>query len=491
MLRLLAAAAIALLAAEAAPANAGSATMTTEAHIAQIENGLAPSVVIAGRPQPSSSLTERMRETHTPGVSIAFFEDGRIVWARGWGLADVASGRRVTPETLFQAGSISKPVTAFGALILVQNGALDLDQDVNARLTGWQVPPSAFTAEQKVTLRRLLSHTAGLTVHGYNGYPPGAPVPTTIEVLNGAPRANSVPVVSNAVPGAQWAYSGGGYVATQLLMSEVENTPFPALMHRLVLGPAHMASSTYDQPPEGPLGSRLATGYRDSGEPVEGGHHLYPEMAAAGLWTTPSDLARFAIAVQASVADQASALLNPALARAMTTRTLNNWGLGVNLGPPDGPAMVEHGGDDQGFNAELTAFTSGKRQGVAIMTNGDGGGTLIREILAAVAQSYGWSIDKPEVVHLASVPPATLAEYAGVYEITGLATLTVTAENGRLYVSAPELSPQRHELLPLSQTDFVVIDPRVTGAFERGPNGAVTAIRIGGAIGDWEAKRKP
>jgi CubicO group peptidase (beta-lactamase class C family) len=490
MQRLAAVTALMISAALSAPANAGATDMSTDAHIAQIEHGLVPPIVVADRPRQSSSLVERMRETHTPGVSIAFFENGRIVWARAYGLADVASARPVTPDTRFQAGSISKPVTAVAALNLVQAGVLDLDQDVNQRLTGWRVPDTAFTAEQKVTLRRLLSHTAGLTVHGYDGYPVGGPVPSTIQVLNGAPPANSAPVVSASTPGQYWAYSGGGYVLTQLLMSEATGEPFPAVMRREVLEPAHMSLSTYDQPPPDALTPSLATGYRPNGDPVVGNHHIYPEMAAAGLWTTPSDLARFAIAVQASVEDAPHALLGPAMAKAMTTRTLNNWGLGVDLGPPDGPAMFQHSGDDQGFNADLIAFTSGSRQGVAIMTNSDSGSTLIPEIVRAVAESYGWEIDKAQLVHLARLTPDALARLAGVYEIAGLATLTITVTPDGLRLDAPAVSPQPYALLPASETHFFVLENGVTLDFQRGADGVVDAIAISGPLGNWQARRK-
>jgi CubicO group peptidase (beta-lactamase class C family) len=464
---------------------------STAAHIAAIENGLSPAVVIVGRPQPSSNLLERMRETKTPGVSIAFFENGRIVWTRTYGEADVASGRPVTPDTLFQAGSISKSVTAVGALGLVQAGSLDLDQDVNDRLSGWRVPDTAFTADQKVTLRRLLSHTAGLTVHGYDGYARDVAAPTTIQVLNGAPPANSQPVVSTTAPGQSWSYSGGGYVVTQLLMTETSGQTFPEVMHREVLGPAHMASSSFEQELPPPLAARAATGYLENGEPVPGGHHIYPEMAPAGLWTTPSDLARFAIAVQSSVAGAPHPLLARPTVDAMMTRTLNNWGLGVDLGPPTGPALFRHNGDNAGFHAALVAFTGGARQGVAVMSNGDGGGALVPEIVRAVAASYGWDIDKPELVQLARVSPQTLAEMAGVYEIPGLATLTITAKGDRLYVFAPALSPTPYELLPRSQTTFFIAANGTTGEFHRGPDGKVTGLTVSGLIGTFQAVRKP
>jgi len=474
-----------------APATARPLTAADKAHIAEIENGLVPAVVIKGRPLPTSTLAKRMAETKVPGVSIAFFDHGRIIWAKGYGLADVASGRPVTPETMFQAGSISKPVTAVAALRLVEAGQLDLDQPVNSRLRSWKVPDNAFTAEQKVTLRRLLSHGAGLTVHGYNGYRRDAVVPSVVQVLNGQAPANSAPVVADAIPGARWAYSGGGYVVTQLLLSETTGLSFPDLMRKEVLGPADMTSSTYQQPLPEALWGRAATGYRRNGEPVAGNWYVYPEMAAAGLWTTPSDLARWAIEIQKANAGEPGQLLSPAMAHQMLTHQIGPWGLGVQLTNLEGSRRFGHGGDDQGFQNDLEAFTTGSGQGVVIMTNGDAGVDLVPEILRAVAKSYGWKALEPEERALADVAPATLARYAGGYAIKGLANLTVSVRDGRLYVDVPQLSPTPFELLAQSQTQFFILQNGLTAEFVTSGDGPATGIKIGGTFGKYEAKRTP
>jgi CubicO group peptidase (beta-lactamase class C family) len=473
------------------PAVAAPLTAADEAHIATIENGLVPPVVIKGRPAPAASLARRMAETKVPGVSIAYFDHGRIVWAKGYGVADVASGRPVTPDTMFQAGSISKPLTAVAALRLVEAGKLDLDQDVNARLRAWQVPENVFTAQQKVTLRRLLSHGAGLTVHGYNGYRRDERVPSTVQVLNGQVPANSAPVVVEAVPGSRWAYSGGGYVVTQLLLSETSRLSFPDLMREEVLKPAGMAHSTYEQPLPEPLRGRAATGYRRNGEPVAGNWYVYPEMAAAGLWTTPSDLARWAIEVQKDHAGQSHRLLSPAMARQMLTRQIGPWGLGLQLTDHDGTRRFGHGGDDQGFQNDLEAFTTGSGQGVVIMTNGDAGIDLVPEILRAVASAYGWKALQPEERAVVAVDPAVLARYAGLYEIAGLAKVTLTVNDGRLYAAIPQLSPDPFELMAQSPTQFFITSNGLTAEFVMDANGAPTKINIAGPFGRYEAKRAP
>jgi hypothetical protein len=174
----------------------------------------------------------------------------------------------------------------------------------------------------------------------------------------------------------------------------------------------------------------------------------------------------------------------------MLTRQIDNFGLGLNLGPPDGAGMFEHGGSNQGFHSELRAFTSGSRQGVAIMTNGDGGTALVGEILRAVAQTYGWRGAGPEARTIVSVDSATLADFVGVYEAAGVTTLTVSLKDGRLYVVASALGAAATELLPLSSSQFFVLENGVTLEFTRDADGGVSKARIGGPYGVYEAVRK-
>jgi CubicO group peptidase (beta-lactamase class C family) len=182
-----------------------------EARIARVESGLLPPIVVAGRPVPPMTLSARMAGLKVPGVSIAVINDGAVEWAKGYGVVEAGTTNPVTSRTLFQAASISKPVAALAALRLVEQGKLALDEDVNAKLTSWKVPENEFTKTEKVTLRRLLSHTAGLTVHGFSGYPAGTPVPTLVQVLDGAKPANSAAVRVDVVPGTIMRYSGGGF----------------------------------------------------------------------------------------------------------------------------------------------------------------------------------------------------------------------------------------------------------------------------------------
>jgi CubicO group peptidase (beta-lactamase class C family) len=340
-------------------------------------------------------LAARMAELKVPGVSIAVFENGRLTWARAYGKADAADGGLVTQDTLFQAASMSKALAAAGRLRLVEQGRLDLDQDVNARLRAWQVPLSPFTASEKVTLRRLLSHTAGLTVSGFPGYQPGKPVPTAVQILEGQPPSNTPAMRSFEPPGQGFAYSGGGYTVAQLLMTEASGKPYPDLLDELVLRPAGMRRSTFAQPLAGRLARNSASGHGTRGDVIPGASNTYPEYAAASLWTTPSDYGRFMIALQNAYSGRKPAFLRQSSAKAMMTPILGDYGLGEVLGRRGGRQTFEHGGGNRGFQCNSFAFLDGSRQGVVIMTNSDTGGVLAAEILRTLSEAYRWGEAAP------------------------------------------------------------------------------------------------
>jgi CubicO group peptidase (beta-lactamase class C family) len=387
MMRSMARIALLMLGWTAAAAAAPAASSDRDrAAIEALENGI---VALPGpRPGPRlAPLADRMRDMNVPAVSVAFIEDGRVKWARAYGVAIAGSRRPVTPATRFQAGSLSKAVAAAGALRLVDRGRLALDENVNLRLRAWRVPGRADWAA-KVTLRRLLGHGAGLTVSAYPGYRPGRRLPTLVQSLRGADPAVTAPVRLFAEPGTRTAYSGGGYSVAQLLMSEAAGADFPALMRSLVLRPAGMTRSSFAPPPPGLRGA--AGGHDSNGAPIPGGGNRYPEMAAAGLWTTPSDYGRFLIAVQQSRAGRPGALLSPGSARAMTTPALTDYGMGLILVERGGRTAVTHGGANEGFECRFVAFLDGSRQGLVVMTNGDNGGFLAAAIQRTIGQAYGW-----------------------------------------------------------------------------------------------------
>jgi CubicO group peptidase (beta-lactamase class C family) len=355
--------------------------------IARIENGLFNPFALKG--QHANNLAERMEHYNVPGVSIAFFEHGEITWARGYGYADVAQKTVVTPETRFQAASISKPVTALAALHVVEEGKLALDEDVNATLKSWKVPENEFTRKEKVTLRRLLTHTAGLTVHGFPGYASNENVPSIVQVLDGERPANTAAVRIDTEPGKTSRYSGGGFTVIQLMLTDVTGKSFPELMSELVLRPAGMNWSTYYQPLPKEMADSEATPYQTSGEAVKGGPHTYPEMAAAGLWTTPSDLGRLALEVEREYDGVSRKILTPTMARQYLTVQKGDFALGIEVKGSGNSLEFTHAGGNAGYRCVLVDFPE-RHQGVAIMTNSDNGAQITSALLRSVAREYGW-----------------------------------------------------------------------------------------------------
>jgi CubicO group peptidase (beta-lactamase class C family)/predicted transcriptional regulator YdeE len=335
------------------------------------------------------SLPELMKTFNVPGLSIAVIENYKIVDAKAYGVVAPGSSTPVTTKTLFQAGSISKPVAATGALSLVEQGKLSLDENVNNKLTTWKVPENEFTQTEKVTLRRLMSHTAGLTVHGFPGYGVDAPVPSIVQVLNGEKPANTDPIRVDIVPGTKSRYSGGGVTIEQLMMMDVTGKKFPDLMRALVLDKIGMTDSSYEQPLPPARAAMTAGGAYGDGKPVHGKWHIYPEMAAAGLWTTPTDLAKFAIEVALSKQGKANHILSQKMTQEMLTPVKDDVGLGLFM-EKDNPGQFGHNGADEGFQALLT-MNAETGNGVALMADSDNGISVMSYVLRRVAKEYAWN----------------------------------------------------------------------------------------------------
>lgn len=437
--------------------------------IERVENGLLPPIVIKGQPDAPMSLRDRMAFYKTPGVSVAIINNGVVEWARGYGVREGGAHDPVTVHTIFQAASISKPVAAAGALLLAERGTLELDSDVNRKLISWKVSENEDTREEKVTLRRALSHTAGLAVHGYRGYSEDESLPTLVQVLEGTKPANSAPTRADIVPGSQWRYAGGGYSVVQQLMIDVTGKSFPTLMRETVLRKVGMSDSTFDQPLGGRWRGRAAAGHQSDGTVIKGKWHTYPEMAAAGLWTTPADLARFAIALQQN------RLLAPDTARIMLTPGLGDWGLGLGMKGTGPASRFSHGGSNEGFRASLVAYRE-SGQGAVVMTNSDNGGALAQEILFGIAKEYGWSDFAPKEKTIATVDPGVYDIYAGVYEVSPNLAVTVTREKQTLIAEA---QGQRYELLPESETNFFTLKG-VEVRFVKDAAGEVTHLVLPG-----------
>jgi CubicO group peptidase (beta-lactamase class C family) len=435
----------------------------------RVENGLFVGAPVVG--VPGASLEQRMAALDVPGVSIAVFHDDEIVAAKAYGVADRATGRMVDTDTLFQAASISKPVTATAVHRFVQSGALDLDAPVNMYLDSWKLPGNEFTRATPVTLRMLLSHTGGTTVHGFPGYEPGDAVPTLQQVLDGSGPSNTVAIRVDIPPGETYRYSGGGTTIVQQMLIDVVGKPFPELMQEMVLGPAGMTNSAFDQPLSADRAENAAKAHRNS-VGADDNSHIYPELAAAGLWTTPSDLARFAITIQGSARGDEGSLLDQESVGEMLTVVQDDATAGLFKVRVRGEGYYGHGGGNYGFRCQLI-FSPEEGYGAAVMTNGSRGRELIDEILNAIALAYGWQDYLPEEIRPIELGEEELASFTGRYRI-GPGRVAVLSAGDGVLLHREVLRPGVITLYPVASDTFR--SPRRTLSFVRGEDNRVEGV---------------
>ncbi len=343
------------------------------------------------------TLREIMDRFHVPGVSVAVIKDFKVHWAKAWGVADAETGIAVNTETMFQAASMSKPVAAMASLKAVQDGKFELDQDINTILKSWKIPEGPFTKDNPVTPRQLMSHTSGMgDGFGFPGYTPSASLPTLSQILDGLPPSNTGPVRLERTPLTAHKYSGGSVTIQQLALTEVIGRPFPQLMREFVLDPIGMTNSTFEQPLPQVREKQAARAHDGSGRAKSPRWHVYPEMAAAGLWTTPADLAKLLIEVQLSLLGRSNRILSRAMTQEMVTPVgVGPFAVGFRIEKQGEGWYFGHSGGNWGFISDMAAHRA-KGYGVVIMTNGDNGGILTREIRERVARAYNWdSLDKP------------------------------------------------------------------------------------------------
>lgn len=397
------------------------------------------------------SLEEWMRALAIPGVSIAVIDGYRVVWTQGFGVTTPGpQGTPIDAGTLFQAASIAKPVTALAVMRQVEQGRLSLDGDINAALESWTLPASDAQAGEPVTLRQLLAHTGGVTPGGFAGYARDMPAPSLLQVLDGAAPATNAPARVVARPGAEVAYSGLGYSLLQLALEDQLDQPFETVLQQTVLQPLGMRDSSFRQDLTETRQARVAPGHLGVGAPVAGGWFVHPELAAAGLWTTPRDLAVFAIAMADARRGQDGALLSRELATQMLSPHREGTGLGFVVRDEPAHGYFAHSGGNVGYFAhfEMLADTG---QGVVIMSNSDAGQVLASLVIAGVAQAYDWPLaDRrqltpgrierlfAQVDRVANqrvkvdVDPAVLARYVGKYELAPGQVFDITLVDGQL-----------------------------------------------------------
>lgn len=375
----------------------------------------------------TADLAELMATYHVPGISIAVAGPAGQVWCAGFGTTTTDNGAAVTPSTMFQACSISKHVAAFGALRLADHGVIDLDADIAEYLTSWQLPTAGGGWRPRVTVRQLLAHTAGLSYNWFRGYGSGEPTPTLVQVLRGEPPASTQPVRPALLPGSQFRYSGSHYAVLQQLMTDVTKTPFDELMRTLVLEPAGMTDSSYSQqfPAERP--GLVALGHFINGIPVTGGWRVLPEMAGAGLWTTPGDLIRLELEIARAAAGEPSLISRDLAGQMLTPQVPGGMGLGTELHTSGDRLRFGHTGGNIGYRCFSFAWPE-PGAAVAVMANSDGADEVVISILAAAQRRYG-AVAEPA----ASLVPS---DVAGRYLLPDGGSIDIDADGDGLAFTA-------------------------------------------------------
>ena len=418
---------------------------TVTEKILQVETGLSNYNYIKG--EPTWTIEERMVHYGVPGMSIAVVHDYKIAWTKNYGYVDKEQSSPVTDNTLFQAASISKPVSAYAALKMVEDGQLALDKNVNDYLTSWQIPENEFTEIEKVTLERLVSHKAGMTVHGFWGYSSDLEVPNLIDLLNGKGAANSDPILVDKTPGGDMRYSGGGYCVMQQMMIDVAKQDYKSIMQESVLGPIGMTKSTFAQPLPPDQLKLAATGYLSDGSMTKGKRHTYPEMAAAGLWTNAGELAKFVIDLQQTLKGNSEKVLSSEMARQMVTPVEGDFvGLGIFL--RDG--RFGHGGWNEGFSSNMAGHIE-DGYGAVVMLNANHP-DLINEIMNSIMRSYEW--DKAPPIHIKhAYTKEELDRIVAKYDYGFDDNITVYEKEGTVYLKYLNGNPE--ELLKIGENTFV------------------------------------
>ena len=446
-----------------------------ESRIKQVENNLA-GWVLTGTDD-TWNILDRMKKYGVNGVSIAVIHNYKIEWARGYGLADVSEKRPVTEKTLFQAASISKSLNSLGVLKLAEKNIISCDSDINKYLVSWSFPYDTVSHGKKITIKNLLSHTGGLSIHGFPGYAKGEKMPSLIQVLNGEKPANTEPVRSVEEPGKHVIYSGGGTTILQLIVTDITGIPYETYMQKEVLDPLGMTSSCYCQPPDGIKPELLATGYQIDGKEVPGKYHIYPEKAAAGLWTNPTDLCKYVIETQLAWKGESQKVLSPEITRYRLTPVLEDAALGtfVNSRVTGSYKYFNHNGGNAGFSC--TAYgCRDSGEGVVVMINSENF-SIVEELENSVAKVYNWKdFYLPETKKPVNISETTLKKYFGKY-VMGRDTLNIIPfADGSAFNFG---GTSRWKIYFTSDSDFFVRESRGMAKFQFDKGGKVTGFSAG------------
>ncbi|WP_460970852.1 serine hydrolase domain-containing protein [Spirosoma migulaei] len=455
----------------------GSNPLLAQNHrVKSIENSLILSATINGR-NGDYSLDERMSYYGVPGVSLAVLDQDSLCLQKGYGFADREGHKQITPSTLFQAASVSKSITAVAVMKLVEGQKLSLDNDVNQYLRNWQIDYGSYPPGTFVSLRQLLSHTAGLSVSGFSGYVPGVPLPGIVQILTGTPPANNGRVQLTTRPGEKWAYSGGGYTVIQKIIEDVLQTPYAQAIDSLVLKPLSMSNSFFNREYTYQPEQQVAVGYDYGSQRIPAGWNLYPELAAAGLWTTPTDILSFIRALAQSLAGKPKSYLSRTSADLILEE-----GLGFFVDSKTSPTMFSFRGTNRGYRCEFIGFTQNNHSyGAMVMANSYNSRYLLQEILRSIAAQYGWRYPfaaTPKDISVVNVSGQDLDKLIGTFRSATSNQIISIERQGGMLQGTQQWDNYSFSLQALSEHRFINPSSLQQYDFSLDSNGKVHELRV-------------
>lgn len=444
----------------------------------QVVDNFLPRVVFSGETKPAS-LEQRRLETKVPAISVAVIRNGTLDWSAAWGELELG-GSRAGCETLFQAGSLSKPVTVLAAFRLQEAGTIDFETSIETYLTSYHLPPGKQTTANPVTFGNLFAHTSGVTPGGYEGYAQGEPIPTDQQTVRAEAPSNARKVEVLAAPGEALAYSGGGYTVAEIALQDRLGKPFERILDEWLLTPVGMVQADFTQPLPASSHPYTARGHLAEGGPVPGGWHHHPEQAAAGLWATAQDLATFLVELGKGYRGE-SKVFSQATTRALLAKPFDGHAYGFRLIGEGDRVFLTHYGGTVGYRAGMTMNLE-TGNGAVFLTNSDNGSQLGLEFFASVARVYDWPVFREVQVKRTPQPSEVLRQLAGTYSFADQGwKVAVEFDETALVLVFP--NGDRYTLAPIEGAPLEFIHPEtaVRTRFER--DGAEVKIHLYDQVG--------
>lgn len=446
------------------------------AQIKQIEKNLFPVHYLKGY-EHRRSISEFMEENQIPGVSIAFFDQGKISWQETYGYANLVDSTKVTTNTIFNGASLSKTITAIGALNLVERGVLSLDDDINQYLKGWKIPDNEFTKKEKVTLKQLIGHRGGFERYVQSSYFPNDELPTITQMLTGEKPSVDPPVSIVYTPGEKQIYSNPGYSVIEKIIEDVTNKAFEDWMEQKLFDPFNMTNSSFEQPVPKKFFQQMATGYTDDLEPYP--YKLFPYKAAGGIWTTPSDLARFLMTVLEDHHSNTNKILSKKMTDSVFAKNSDRLGFAKIYSDESKDVLFEHWGSNSGFTCYLLGSVN-HNQGVVIMTNSDNGMSLMSYIARAVAVANDWDLLQPQVFESMSLDTEKINKFRGDFKGGNEILKFEVIENELNFLSESGI---KSKLVSIAENKFIDPNENTLYEFLQNNNGEIKYVRMTKADG--------